>query len=244
MPLSPLQLLEPDFQPATQGCLWPENTGPLRFVAKLHRATKLHYDLRFELYGRLLSFSISDVDNCWSSSAPMVRVDDHDPEYLLGERCIPKGSYGAGPMLVWDHGIYRSQLGTEEDVYRQLLNGSLEVDVQGIRLQGRFRIDGRGKHWRIHRLSGDTTSNSQHSVLTGRTLDEIESGLTTKNNANRLWLEWESYYTEQTADPEIVIHEKKVVDHNFAAKARGISNGMPLHHVLPLIEKCQTTSLS
>ena len=142
-------------------------------------------------------------------------------------------------MLVWDHGIYRSRLGTEADIYRQLLNGRIEIDLQGIRLNGRFRIEGRGKYWRIQRLSGTPSTDAHNSVLTGRTLAEIEGGLTPTKSANRLWLEWEGFHTTQTAEPEIVIHEKKVVDHNFAAKTRGISNGMPLQHVLPLIPNCK-----
>lgn len=237
---SSLQLLEPNFRPVTQGYLWPENKRPLRFVVKLQRATRLHYDLRFELYGRLLSFAVNDLKNCWETTAPIARVGDHELKYIYGERCIPPG-YGADPTIVWDHGIYRSQLGTEEDIYRQLLKGSLDIKLQGIRLHGLFRIVGRGKNWQIERLSGTPPHDSNHSVLTGRTLREVEAGLAPKISANRLWLEWESFHTAQTAEPEIVIHEKTVVDHNFAAKTNGVSNGMPLQHVLPLIPKCHIT---
>lgn len=244
MPISPVQLLEADFKPISQACLSPENTRPLRFVVKLHHDSHLHYDLRFELYGRLLSFAVNDLKYCWTTSAPITRVGDHDPRYIFGERCIPPDQYGAGPMFVWDHGIYRSRLGTEEDVYRQLLNGHLEIDLQGIRLNGRFRIEGQGKNWRIQRLSGTLAPDSNHSVLTGRTLGEIKSGLAFKKSATRLWLEWEGFHTTQNAEPEIVIHEKKVVDLNFAAKTYKISNGMPLQHVLPLIPNCQVTSLA
>gem|GEM_PF-805329 len=241
MQLSPIQLLEHNFQPVIQANHGPEGGRLLRFVVKLHRATRLHYDLRFELYGRLLSFTINDLKDCWKTSAAITRVSDHNAKNIYIERCIPPDCYGAGPILVWDHGIYRSNLGTEEDIYRQLLQGSLEISLQGIRLHGRFRIDGRGKNWRIQRLSGTPSPDSHQSVLTGRTLTEIETGLTSKKSANRLWLEWEGFHATQTAEPEIVIHEKKVVDHNFAAKTHGISNGMLLQHVLPLVPNCRVT---
>ncbi len=239
MTLSPIQLLEPDFQLITQRCLWPESARPLRFVVKLHRSTRLHYDLRFELYGRLLSFVVEDLGRSWPATTSIFRVGDHDPEYMLGERCIPPGSYGAGPMLIWDHGIYRSSLGSEEDIYRQLLNGCLEIYLQGIRLHGRFKIAGHGKNWRMQRLSGTDAPHSHHSVLTGRTLSEIESGFAPPKTASRLWLEWEGFHTTQTAEPEIAVHKKAVVDINFAAKTSGISKGMPLQHVLPLVPSCR-----
>ncbi|MBX3097603.1 MAG: hypothetical protein KF812_12150, partial [Fimbriimonadaceae bacterium] len=98
MPHSPIQLLEPNFQPISLANLWPESIRALRFVVKLHRATRLHYYIRFEIYGRLLSFEINDLKNCWKTTAPITRVGDDDPKFILGGRCIPPG-YGAGPTL-------------------------------------------------------------------------------------------------------------------------------------------------
>lgn len=167
------QLLGPSFNPDMQPRLWPEESSPLRFVVKLHQATYLHYDFRLEVAGRLFSLAIDDVDTDWSTPVSARRVGDHDPKYLLGERRIPDKQVGAGPMLIWDHGLYLTDAGTEEDVYRQLLNGCLEVEMHGIRLQGRFRISGAGKQWTIARLSGVLPQPASQSVLTGRSLREI-----------------------------------------------------------------------
>jgi len=238
---SSVQLLEPNFQPGTQGCLWPESTRALRFVVKLHRATQLHYDLRFELYGRLLSFVVNDLNHCWSTTASIVRIDDHDLKHILGEHRTLPGKHSTGPMLVWDHGIYRSDLGTEKDIYRQLQKGCLEIDLQGIRLNGRFRIRGCGRSWCIQRLSGIPPSRFSHSVLTGCALDESESGITSMKSAKRLWMEWENFYAQQTAEPEIIVYEKKVIDINFGAKTRGISVSMSLQHALPLVPHSRIT---
>lgn len=236
----PIQLFDPDFQPSSQFSLLREEEMPFRYVVKLHRATRLYYDLRFELFGRLLSFAINDLENCWSTAiTPIFRVNDHDLKYMLGERCIPRGQHGAGPSLVWDHGIYGLLNGTQNDVYHRFLNGYIELDLRGVRLCGRFRIYGHGMNWNLERISGDPAPVSTLSVLTGRTLDEIESGIVNRKTASRIWLEWDHFYTEQSLEPEVVVQEKKVSDHNFAANTLGITNGMLLQHVLPLVPNCR-----
>lgn len=169
----PYQLLEPEYEKYIQNPLWEEGIPPLRFVVKLHQASTLHYDFRLELYGRLLSFVVTDFQRGWEGGSDLVRVPDHNLKYLLSEWRIPKGEYGAGPMLVWDHGVYESHPNTQKDIYRQLTQGMLEINLNGIRLKGKFLLCGKGMDWKIRRLSGTLPRPSNCSVTTGKTLEEI-----------------------------------------------------------------------
>lgn len=241
-----IQLLEPGFDTCRQGLLWPELQNPLRFVIKLHRATRLHYDLRFELFGQLFSLVV-DAKVLWDSDEPFwtVRVGDHDPRYLLGERCIPEGQYGAGPMLVWDYGTYwpiETGDSHERSIYEQLLNGRVELEISGFRVRGLFVLEGSGDRWRMQRIvpADMPIYHDQCSVLSGRSLDEIEQGVPAESMlANVLWLEWKHYYADNSiTTPQVVMHHDQVRDINVAAARRNIAKGMRKHQVRALALEC------
>jgi DNA ligase D-like protein (predicted 3'-phosphoesterase) len=67
-----------------------------------------------------------------------VRVGDHPLDYLLWEGIIPQGQYGAGPVVVWDTGIYRVLEGT--DLRGQLARGKVTFELEGERLRGGFTL--------------------------------------------------------------------------------------------------------
>jgi DNA ligase D-like protein (predicted 3'-phosphoesterase) len=169
-------LLQPGFDRSVQGVLWEDAKRPSRYAVKLHRASTLHYDLRLELCGRLFSLVLAEPPRWDARPVKATRVGDHDARYLLTERAIPAGQYGAGPMLVWDHGSYESATGAD-DAYDRLLNGELDFTLHGVRLNGTFRLTGREENWSIRRLDAVQSHrpNDMRSVVSGRSLDEIDS---------------------------------------------------------------------
>jgi DNA ligase D-like protein (predicted 3'-phosphoesterase) len=166
-----------------QPALWPDSEPYLRFVIKLHQATTLHDDFRLEAFGALISWVLPthpshDPSEClWAK-----QVEDHDPRYLLSERRIPKGKYGAGPTLVWDHGLYRPVSSGEGShslmVCESLRRGRLDLELFGKRVRGAYRLQRFGTDWRLRKLSDEFASESERffddrSIISGRTLEQI-----------------------------------------------------------------------
>jgi bifunctional non-homologous end joining protein LigD len=118
-----------------------------RFVIHEHSARRLHWDLRLERDGVLVSWAIPKgmpQEPGINHIAP--HTEDHPLEYLDFDGEIPAGSYGAGTMAVWDHGSYDCLKWEPRKV---------EVALHGERLDARyalFAIGEDGRDWMIHRM--------------------------------------------------------------------------------------------
>ena len=133
-----------------------------RFVIHEHSARRLHWDLRLERDGVLVSWAIPKgmpEEPKVNHIAP--HTEDHPLDYLDFEGEIPAGSYGAGTMSVWDKGTYECLKWEPRKI---------EVALHGRRLHARYALfaigeDG-GRDWMIHRM--DPAEDAQREAMPER----------------------------------------------------------------------------
>ncbi|MCE2455924.1 MAG: DNA ligase D [Gemmatimonadetes bacterium] len=107
------------------------------FVAQLHAATALHWDLRLEHEGVLLSWAVPKGPSPNQADKRLaLRTEDHPLEYAEFEGLIPEGEYGAGPMIVWDRGFWTP----EGSVADGLDQGKLLFALHGHKLHGMWTL--------------------------------------------------------------------------------------------------------
>jgi DNA ligase D-like protein (predicted 3'-phosphoesterase) len=161
-----------------------------RFSVQKHSATSLHYDLRLEVNGVLASWAVPKGPSLDPRDKRLaMRTEDHPLEYLEWEGVIPKGEYGAGPMIVWDRGVFQNisetRSGQPMELGEAIENGDVKIFMLGEKIKGAYALvrtgpAGERERWLLIKKRDEgadarrrPTSSQPESVLTGRTIEQL-----------------------------------------------------------------------
>ena len=145
--------------------------SPLRFVVNRHDATTLHFDLRLEVDGALVSWAVPKGPSLDPKAKRLaVQVEDHGMEHLDWED---------ERKVVWDTGPYAPAV----DPGPALADGHLRFVLAGHKLRGAFaltrtRMGGNERNWILVKINDEYAvtghqwaTNDLGSVLTDRRLE-------------------------------------------------------------------------
>ena len=153
-------------------------TRGLAFVVQKHRASHLHYDLRLEHEGAMLSWAVPkgpSLDPATKRLAMM--TEPHPMDYNGFEGVIPEREYGGGTVMIWDRGTWEPET---SDVGAALARGELKFQLHGRKLNGSWvLVRTRNRQWLLikHRdrfaSAEDVTVTRPLSVVSRRTMAGI-----------------------------------------------------------------------
>jgi bifunctional non-homologous end joining protein LigD len=154
----------------------------LQFVIQKHDARGLHYDLRLEIDGTLKSWAVPKGPSLDPKEKRMaIQTEDHPLAYAEFEGTIPHGEYGAGDMIVWDHGIWQPH-GDATEIYK---SGKLKFTLIGEKLSGDWTLvktkgygNGKQDSWLLIKERDEVARlSNEYNILTDRPESAISGEL-------------------------------------------------------------------
>ena len=113
----------------------PAARATLAYFIQRHDARRLHYDFRLEVDGVLKSWAVPKGPSLDPAQKRLaVQTEDHPFDYGSFEGTIPAGEYGAGEVLLWDHGSWLPL----HDPADGLVQGKLHFELRGDKLAGEW----------------------------------------------------------------------------------------------------------
>ena len=148
----------------------PSPTDGNRFVVQQHSATRLHWDLRLERDGVLVSWACPrGIPHDPKRNNLAVHTEDHPLEYIDFHGEIPEGNYGAGTMTVWDTGTYETVKWEDREVM---------VTLHGGKVEGTYVLfQTRDRDWMIHRMDPPRDPDRQPVPLSLRPMEPVGGDL-------------------------------------------------------------------
>ncbi|SDP11538.1 bifunctional non-homologous end joining protein LigD [Filomicrobium insigne] len=157
------------------------------FVVQHHIARRDHFDLRLEIDGTLKSWAVTRGPSALPGTRRLaVRTEDHPLDYASFEGVIPEKSYGAGTVMLWDHGTWSGA--SDKEMLHNLTQGHLKFTLHGARIRGRWALvrmghEGQRENWLLVKdrdayAEDDDSLAARYStsVVSGRSMDEIAEG--------------------------------------------------------------------
>src|ERR671934_1290453 len=161
-----------------------------RFVIQKHDARSLHYDFRLEAGGVLKSWAVPKGPSLDPRDKRLAMpTEDHPLEYLEWEGVIPEGEYGAGPMIVWDRGVFQNisetRRGEPMELAEAIRKGDVKLLMLGEKIKGAYALVRTGpasdqEKWLLIKKKDEgadarrrPTSSQPKSVLSGRTIEQV-----------------------------------------------------------------------
>lgn len=118
------------------------------FVIQKHDATRLHYDLRLERGGTMVSWAVpKGLPLVPNERRLAVHTEDHPISYNEFEGWIPEGEYGAGEVRIFDRGTYETLEWTE---------GKVSFRLHGARHRGEYHLVKTDRDWIVFLAKGST----------------------------------------------------------------------------------------
>lgn len=173
--------------------------GERAYAMKKHHATRLHYDLRMEWNGVLLSWALPEGPSCCAGVIrKAIEMEDHRAANLLFE-----GVHETGPIMLWDRGTWEPHL-ESDDIASSLRRGILRFTLRGEKLKGDWTLarinsarNARRPIWTLCKQADSFARSSTdkcilqelpNSISTGKTMEEIVRGWTIPKNKH----EWQA----------------------------------------------------